>query len=178
MERVNRICFILCAGLWTSGCGLIYLDNVPEPNHDFASAAPLTPGVQVKGRVKALKRKPAFLKINSEAGKTVVFRAQDRREYFSSRCTKFTVFGPNQEILYEDWEVGRNCNVARERPDLPNIKVKKVEGVVIKEIDYGLELRVPARTAGTYFLRIDKRTYSSAAPWANTWHYKLTATIE
>ncbi|UCF34324.1 MAG: hypothetical protein JSV78_03280 [Phycisphaerales bacterium] len=157
---MTLVVFMLLAG----GCRTTRPDDALEPNNDFQTATRLTSGQPVDGR--ANEGNPDVFAIDATAGQNISYRLEDRG---LEDCAAFTVTGPGNVILYRDGHFFCGRGPAPETI---------ADGVTFNEVpDFGYELRVPAATAGTYFLTIEELGQADNL-FKYSWDYRLTAVVE
>ena len=164
----RRLGLLALAMLWM-GCPRVLArsDDAFEPNDDFAHASPLTAGQAVKGR--ANQGNLDVFSLQAGAGKRILFRLESLG---LENCPAFTVTGPGDQVLYRDDSY--RCSKGRNSKPQP---AQSVEGAALTTVQNGYELRVPAATAGTYFLTVDEQGEADNM-FPLSWDYQLTAELE
>jgi len=168
-RKTGRLGLLALAMLWM-GCPrlLARSDDSFEPNDDLAHASPLTAGQAVTGRANQ-GNADVFSLQEVPAGKRILFRLESLG---LENCPAFTVTGPGDQVLYRDDSY--RCSRGRDSRPQP---AQSVEGAALAVVQTGYELRVPAATAGTYFLTINEQGEADNM-FPLGWDYRLTAELE
>lgn len=159
----SRVFIGFCVVLAIAGCKKARPDDALEPNNNFQSATVLTAGQTLTGR--ANQGNVDVFAFKSEARRLIVFSLQS---IGMEDCAAFTVTAPDGGILYQDSD--SFCDKTRERA----VRAAGVRFAKVK--DFGYEIRVPAETAGTYFLSINERGRADNI-YPFSWDYRIKADV-